>query len=134
MEEIVKLIPNSFSALIGLIVIIFVLIMVFQVAAKAGDLLWRKWTSAGREKRHDHKEYQGIERRADASKLEKAVTDLVEAITENTKELQKFVSTWNASHFELKESVDEIKRVQKSNWHRFFTEELAGLRERFKGQ
>lgn len=129
MDDLAKFIPSSMVSLIGLAVIMGILVMLGTIFQEWAKSLYRRSIFGGREKRHEVKaDYQGIERRAENKELQHALTSMLDAMTENSKQMQDFVTTWKTTHQDIADNIDEIKRKQDKNWKRLFDEELPSVR------
>lgn len=133
MGEILSHIPLSFATLIGLIGFLFFGNVGLSIAQEWGKSLYNGRKLSGKDKRHDmNGQYGGVERRTDGKKIEIAVAELVEVLTNNNREFAQYVSAQNISQDDLKTKLDHIVRTQKENWRIAWEEEAPAFRERFK--
>lgn len=133
MDDLAKLIPTNVSSWIGLVVCFFFVVAFKSFAEKAGILLWQKYTTWGKEKRHDDRGNEnGIERRSENKSMQIAITELMASMTFEKRVMSEFISTFKESHREMKETLGTIERKQTSNWARIFEEEIPALHEKIK--
>lgn len=129
MGDLAKLIPTSAVSFIGLAFVVLCGLVFSSFAQEIGKLLYRKFFSGGKEKRgQDTGNSNGIERRAENKILENSIGRLIDTIAEEREQYLDFVLTWKKSHFEMKENIEKIERVQSSNWTRLFEEELPRIK------
>lgn len=129
MEQLLKIFPSSFINLIGLLVVAFLLKIAWTFAEKWGEQFYRA-IRGNKEKRRDNSvDYSGIERRSErSSHLDKAVSDLIDAWTEQQKEFTAYIAMQKDFQQKMADSIEQIKRQQKNNWDQLFNEEIPMLK------
>lgn len=117
MNNLISLIPQSITNLVGLAIVLGALIMLgtfFQEWAKS---LYRK--RDGRAKNN----------------LEESMAHLINTLNANNQEIQAFVNVWKSTAIKTEDSIlnqtevlEEIRRKQEKNWKRLFEEEIPPIK------